>query len=95
MVYIFALKCISDSQENKSDLYPILMENMGAGGYNVPLILTKYAIRKLTPKRWFLFQGYESDFKLPKRKAQSHLYKQAGNFVVITIIKMISKKYNL
>ncbi len=71
------------------------MENMGAGGYNVSLILTKYAIRKLTPKRWFLFQGYESDFKLPKRKAQSHLYKQAGNSVVITIIEIISKKYNL
>jgi len=64
---------------------------MGTGGHNVPLVLTKYGIRKLTPKECFLFQGYPEDFELPENLAQSHLYKQAGNSVVVPVIRRLAK----
>lgn len=78
-------------RENKSNLCPTLTANMGTGGHNVPLVLTKHGIRKLTPKECFLFQGFPEDFKLPEDMAQSHLYKQAGNSVVVPVIKRIAE----
>lgn len=76
-------------RENKSGVCPTLTANMGTGGHNVPLILTDQGIRKLTPKECFMFQGYSDDFKLPNI-ANSHLYKQAGNSVVIPVVKRIA-----
>lgn len=78
-------------RENKSNLCPTLTANMGTGGHNVPLILSKYGIRKLTPKECFKFQGYDENFLFPKDMAQSHLYKQAGNSVVIPVIKRLAE----
>ena len=77
-------------RENKSGLCPTLTANMGTGGHNVPLVLTKYGIRKLTPRECFKFQGYPIDFKLPEDMAISHLYKQAGNSVVVPVIERIA-----
>lgn len=77
-------------RENKSNLCPTLTANMGTGGHNVPLILTKYGIRKLTPKECFLFQGFPDNFILPEDMAQSHLYKQAGNSVVVPVIRRLA-----
>ena len=79
-------------RENKSNLCPTLTANMGTGGHNVPLVLTKYGIRKLTPKECFLFQGYPKKFVLPKNIAQSHLYKQAGNSVVVPVINRLANE---
>lgn len=77
-------------RENKSQLCPTLTANMGTGGHNVPLILTNHGIRKLTPKECFKFQGFPDNFKLPDI-AQSHLYKQAGNSVVVPVIKRLAE----
>lgn len=77
-------------RENKNNLCPTLTANMGTGGHNVPIVLDNFGIRKLTPKETFLFQGFPEDYKLPNL-ANSHLYKQAGNSVVVTVIKRISK----
>ncbi|MGP1569306.1 MAG: DNA cytosine methyltransferase [Eubacteriales bacterium] len=77
-------------RENKSNLCPTLTANMGTGGHNVPIALTKYGIRKLTPKECFLFQGYPQNFILPENLAQTHLYKQAGNSVVVPVIKRLA-----
>lgn len=80
-------------RENKSGVVPTLTANMGTGGHNVPLILTDSGkIRKLTPKETFNAQGYPKDFKLPDGLANSHLYKQAGNSVVVPVIKRIADK---
>lgn len=78
-------------RENKSNVSPTLTANMGTGGHNVPLVLTNNGIRKLTPKECFLLQGYPEDFKLPTDMANSHLYKQAGNSVVVPVIERIAK----
>lgn len=77
-------------RENKSNICPTLTANMGTGGHNVPLIKTKKGIRKLTPRECFNFQGYPSDYKLPEL-ANSHLYKQAGNSVVVPVINRIAE----
>lgn len=79
-------------RENKSGLCPTLTANMGTGGHNVPLVLTDFGIRKLTPKECFLFQGFPESFKLPESMAKSHLYKQAGNSVVVPVIKRLAEE---
>lgn len=77
-------------RENKSGVCPTLTANMGTGGHNVPLVLTKHGIRKLTPRECFKFQGFPDDFQLPDL-ANSHLYKQAGNSVVVPVIERIAE----
>ena len=79
-------------RENKSGVCPTLTANMGTGGHNVPLIYTQHGIRKLTPKECFNIQGFPLDFKLPENLAISHLYKQAGNSVVVPVVKRIAEK---
>ncbi|VEU74985.1 cytosine-specific methyltransferase [Mycoplasmopsis citelli] len=78
-------------RENKSNVCPTLTANCGTGGHNVPIIYTKHGIRKLTPQECFKFQGFDKDFVLPNQ-ANSHLYKQAGNSVSVTVIKRIAKQ---
>ena len=78
-------------RENKSNVCPTLTANMGTGGHNVPLIKQGDKIRKLNPRECFNFQGYPKSFKLPTM-ANSHLYKQAGNSVVVPVINRIAEK---
>lgn len=77
-------------RENKSDMCPTLTANMGTGGHNVPITLTKHGIRKLTPKECFRFQGFD-DIQFPDDMAVSHLYKQAGNSVTVPVIRRIAE----
>ncbi|MGY4105532.1 DNA (cytosine-5-)-methyltransferase [Ignavigranum ruoffiae] len=79
-------------RENKSGVVPTLTANMGTGGHNVPIVLTDFGIRKLTPRETFNAQGYPLDYQLPSDMAISHLYKQAGNSVVVPVIKRIASK---
>ena len=79
-------------RENKSDVCPTLTANMGEGGHNVPLILSDDGIRKLTPHECFNLQGFPKRYKLPEDMAQTHLYKQAGNSVVVPVIARIAER---
>ena len=76
-------------RENKSNVCPTLTANMGTGGHNVPLILTKYGIRKLSPKECINFQGYPKEYQFPTSLANSAKYKQAGNSVVVPLITKV------
>ncbi|MFC3928732.1 DNA (cytosine-5-)-methyltransferase [Streptococcus caprae] len=79
-------------RENKNGVVPTLTANMGTGGHNVPLILTdKGDIRKLMPKETFNVQGYPKTFKIPENVSNGQLYKQAGNSVVVPVIKRIAE----
>lgn len=81
-------------RKNMSNLCPTLTANMGTGGHNVPLINPqgkRTTVRKLTPRECFNFQGYPKDFILPKL-ADCHLYKQAGNSVVVPVIRQIAEQ---
>jgi len=77
-------------RKNKSNVCPTLTANLGTGGHNVPLIFTKRGIRKLTPRECFNLQGFPPTFKLPNL-ANCHLYKQAGNSVIVPLIKRIAE----
>lgn len=78
-------------RENKKGVCPTLTANMGTGGHNVPLVLDNFGIRKLTPRETLLLQGFPEDFKIPEGMANSHIYKQAGNSVTVTVIERIAK----
>lgn len=77
-------------RENKSGVVPTLTANMGTGGHNVPLILSDFGVRKLTPHECFNTQGFPEDFKLPEDMVDSRLYKQAGNSVCVSVIERIA-----
>ncbi|QCE34547.1 DNA cytosine methyltransferase [Acetobacteraceae bacterium] len=78
-------------RENKNNVCPTLTANMGMGGHNVPLILAKKGIRKLTPRECANFQGFPKSYILPPL-ADSHLYKQFGNSVAVPVIEAIAKQ---
>ena len=67
---------------------------MGTGGHNVPLLIDKKGIRKLTPRECANLQGFPRDFKLPPI-ADSHLYKQFWNSVSVPVIERIAKNMHL
>ena len=77
-------------RENAKGLCPTLTANMGTGGHNVPLIKDKYGLRKLTPSECIKFQGFPDDFSFPNEMSNSACYKQAGNSVVVPVIKRIA-----
>ena len=81
-------------RENKSNVCPTLTANMGTGGHNVPLILAKNGIRKLTPRECFALQGYPKTYQLPNL-ANTRLYKQAGNSVVVPVIQRIAEQIRI
>lgn len=78
-------------RENQSNVCPTLTANMGEGGHNVPLIITPYGFRKLTPKECINFQGYPAEYTFPNI-AQSKKYKQAGNSVTVPLIQRVAQK---
>jgi len=79
-------------RKNKSGVVPTLTANQGEGGHNVCLVKTKHGIRKMTPHECFNTQGFDKDFKLPEKQAESRLYKQAGNSVCVSVINRIAEK---
>lgn len=79
-------------RKNQSGVVPTLTANMGTGGHNVPIVLTKYGVRKLTPRETFNTQGYPKSYKLPNNMCDGRLYKAAGNSVVVPVIKRIAEQ---
>lgn len=80
---------------NKNNVCPTLTANMGTGGHNVPIIKSKYGIRKLTPLECFALQGFPNSFKIPNTISNTRAYKQAGNSVVIPVIDRIAKNIEI
>ena len=79
---------------NKSGVAPTLTANMGMGGHNVPIIKAKHGIRKLTPNECFRLMGFDR-LKFKPGTADSRLYKQAGNAVVVDVIERIAENIKL
>jgi DNA (cytosine-5)-methyltransferase 1 len=81
-------------RENKSGICPTLTANMGMGGHNVPIIKSKHGIRKITPRECFGLMGMQ-DIKIPIQLAESRLYKQAGNAVVVPVIEAVAQRIKI
>lgn len=73
-------------REKQGGVCPTLMANLGT----VPVIRDDYGIRKLTPRECFDLQGFPEDFILPAL-ANGHLYKQAGNSIVVPVVRRIAQ----
>ena len=52
--------------------------------------VNREGIRKMTPREWARLQGFPDTFKLPL--ADTHLYKQLGNSVTVSVIEAIAKE---
>ena len=79
-------------RQNKNAVCPTLTANMGSGGHNVPLVLDRKGVRKLTPRECLRFQGFPDSFAIPEGSRDSHIYKQAGNSVTVPVIAAIAKR---
>ena len=79
-------------RENKNNVCPTLTANMGAGGHNVPVFLTKYGLRKLTPRECLNFMGYPKKFNFSHSIAESKMYMQAGNSVVVPLMIRVAEQ---
>jgi DNA (cytosine-5)-methyltransferase 1 len=76
-------------RENKNGVCPTLTANMGGGGHNVPVIRDDFGIRKLTPRECLKLQGFPEDFQI--KTSDVHIYKQAGNSVVVPVVRRIAE----
>jgi len=65
---------------------------MGTGGNNVPIIVDKKGIRKLTPRECFNFQGFPKEYELTKNLSDSALYKLSGNAITVPLAKLVIEK---
>jgi DNA (cytosine-5)-methyltransferase 1 len=52
--------------------------------------VNREGIRKMTPREWARLQGFPDDFRLTL--ADTHLYKQLGNSVTVSVIEAIAKE---
>jgi DNA (cytosine-5)-methyltransferase 1 len=76
-------------RENKTGVCPTLTANMGGGGHNVPVIRDDFGIRKLTPRECLRLQGFPDEFQI--KTSDVHAYKQAGNSVVVPLVRRIAE----
>lgn len=76
-------------QESKDGICFTLKANMGIWKNRVPYIRDDFGIRTITPTECLALQGFPKEFCFPDIP-ESSMYKQAGNSVVVSLIKKIA-----
>lgn len=71
---------------------PTLTANMGLGGHNVPFIVDKKGLRKLTEYECLMLQGFPESFEFPAEVMRAKRYQQIGNSVVPPVIALLAEK---
>lgn len=71
---------------------PTLTANMGLGGHNVPFIVDKKGLRKLTERECLRLQGFPDSFVFPDEVPRPKRYQQIGNSVVPPLISLLAEK---
>jgi DNA (cytosine-5)-methyltransferase 1 len=69
---------------------PTLTANMGQGGHNVPFILDRKGLRKLTEHECLKLQGFPEGYFFPEDVPRAKRYQQVGNSVVPPLISLIA-----
>ncbi|MCC2963464.1 DNA (cytosine-5-)-methyltransferase [Massilia sp. IC2-278] len=72
------------------NIVPTLTANMGQGGHNVPFIVDKKGLRKLTEYECLKIQGFPDDYFFPESVPRAKRYQQIGNSVVPPLISLIA-----
>ena len=79
-------------RDKGSNVVPTLTANMGQGGHNVPFILDKKGLRKLTEHECLRIQGFPEGFEFPDEVPRAKRYQQVGNSVVPPLISLIAER---
>lgn len=81
----------SYARQVKSGLCPTLMNNMGKGGHNVPIVRVEDGIRRLTPEECLRFMGNRYNFFDGLDLSDSAKYSLVGNSVVPRMVEIIAE----
>lgn len=71
---------------------PTLTANMGLGGHNVPFVLGRKGLRKLTEYECLRLQGFPKSFYFPDSVPRWMRYCQVGNSVAVPVASVLAKK---
>jgi DNA (cytosine-5)-methyltransferase 1 len=70
---------------------PTLTANMGLGGHNVPFIVDRRGLRKLTEQECLKLQGF-GEFRFPDEVPRAHRYTQVGNAVTVPVAELLAQR---
>lgn len=70
---------------------PTLTANMGRGGHNVPFLIDRHGLRKLTVEECLMMQGFSHNFVWPDGMPNSRKYEMIGNSVSPRVSKLIAE----
>lgn len=79
-------------QSSKDGISFTLKANMGTWKNRVPYIRDDFGIRTITPTECLALQGFPKECCFPYTVSENSMYKQAGNSVVVSLIKKIATK---
>jgi DNA (cytosine-5)-methyltransferase 1 len=71
---------------------PTLTANMGLGGHNVPFIVDRKGLRKLTEYECLRLQGFPEDFVFPPEVPRHSRYTQVGNSVAVPVAALLGER---
>ena len=68
---------------------PTLTANMGMGGHNVPFIIDRGSLRKLTERECLRLQGFDDEFSFPDLPKHA-CYRMIGNSVSPLVARLLA-----
>jgi DNA (cytosine-5)-methyltransferase 1 len=71
---------------------PTLTANMGLGGHNVPFVLDRKGLRKLTEDECLRLQGFPPRFTFPETVPRYRRYVQVGNAVTVPVADLVAQR---
>lgn len=74
------------------NICPTLTANMGLGGHNVPFVINRHGMRKLTEDECLQLQGFPRDFAFPDQVPRWRRYVQIGNAVTVPVAELIAHR---
>lgn len=74
------------------DTCPTLTANMGLGGHNVPFLIDRKGLRKLTEDECLRLQGFPPEFGFAEVVPRAHRYIQVGNAVTVPVAELVAHR---
>ncbi len=74
------------------DICPTLTANMGLGGHNVPFVLDRWGLRKLTEHECLRLHGFPPEFTFPDTVPRARRYVQVGNAVTVPVAELVAER---
>jgi DNA (cytosine-5)-methyltransferase 1 len=74
------------------DTCPTLTANMGLGGHNVPFVVDRRGLRKLTEVECLRLQGFPREFTFPDTVPRARRYVQVGNAVTVPVAELVAER---